>query len=178
MNESPIVTAPINIITKMPDLAPVALTFRQVGPDDEPLLFALFAAIRSEELQLGAWDPAQRAHMLQMQFEAQRAGYRLQFPGASERLILHDEVPVGWVVVDRDGPDLHGIDIALLPAERSRGIGSQIICNLQQEAAADGRAMVITVQRFNQRALALYARLGFEVINETDLHIVMRWRRE
>jgi ribosomal protein S18 acetylase RimI-like enzyme len=161
----------------MPDTA-AALTFRDVGADDERVLFDLFAAIRSEELQLGAWDPAQRAHMLRMQFDAQRAGYRLQCPGASERLILRNEVAVGWVVVDRDGPDLHGIDIALLPTERSRGLGSQIIHNLQQEAAADGRAMVITVQRFNLRALALYVRLGFAVIKETDLHIVMRWRRE
>jgi ribosomal protein S18 acetylase RimI-like enzyme len=162
---------------QMPNLAPV-LTFRDVNGDDEPMLFELFAVVRADELQLDAWDPAQRAHVLRMQFDAQRSGHRQQYPAAMERLILRDEVPIGWVVVDRAGPDLHGIDIALLPRERSRGVGSQIIRSLQEEAAAEGRAMVITVQRFNVRALALYVRLGFRVVNETDLHIVMEWRRE
>ena len=154
------------------------LTFRDVSDGEDTALFDLFKAVRSEELQLAGWEPAARDHMLRLQFEAQRHGYRAEYPAADERLIVRGGVPIGWVIVDRTGPHLHGIDIALLADQRSSGLGTRIIRALQEEAAASGRPMVITVQRFNVRALALYERLGFRVVRETDVHIVMEWRRE
>jgi ribosomal protein S18 acetylase RimI-like enzyme len=144
---------------------------------DEATLFQLYTAVRAEELGMQAWDPELRALILRFQFEAQRRGYREQFPAADERLILRDGEPVGWIVVDRSGPGLHGIDMALLPAERSRGIGTGVIQALQAEAASENRPMVLTVQRGNVRARALYVRLGFRVVTEADVHTVMEWRR-
>jgi ribosomal protein S18 acetylase RimI-like enzyme len=144
---------------------------------DEATLFQLYTAVRAEELGMQAWDPELRAQILRFQFEAQRRGYREQFPAADERLILRDGEPVGWIVVDRSGPGLHGIDMALLPAERSRGIGTGVIQALQAEAASENRPMVLTVQRGNVRARALYVRLGFRVVTEADVHTVMEWRR-
>jgi len=153
------------------------ITFQDVGPGDEAGLFQLFSAVRGEELGMQDWDPAVRRQMLQLQFEAQRRSYREQFPAADERLILRDGSRIGWVIVDRSGADLHGIDIALLSSERSKGVGTRIIRALQEEAAALSRPMVITVQRMNVQALALYRRLDFRVIEETDLHTVLEWRR-
>jgi ribosomal protein S18 acetylase RimI-like enzyme len=48
---------------------------------------------------------------------------------------------------------------------------------LQDEAAAAGRPMVISVQRFNTRALALYNRLGFRQTAKTAVHVMMTWDR-
>jgi ribosomal protein S18 acetylase RimI-like enzyme len=149
-----------------------------VRAEDEAVLFALYRAVRAQELQLEHLAPALLAQLLRSQFEAQRRSYREQYPAADERLIVRDGAPIGWVIVDRSGADLHGIDIALISGQRSNGLGTQVIRALQEEAAADGRAMVITVQRFNVRAAALYARLGFRVATQTDLHIVMDWREE
>ena len=127
---------------------------------------------------MDAWDPAQRDRVLRVQFAAQRRSYRQEFPKADERVILRDGSPIGWVVVDRSGAELHGIDIALVADQRSRGIGTMVIRALQDEAAADGRPMVITVLRSNVRALALYERLGFRPIRHTEVHTLMEWRRE
>jgi GNAT superfamily N-acetyltransferase len=151
------------------------LTFQDIRPEDEAVFFDLFSLVRGAELQLDGWDPLLRDKMLRSQFEAQRYGYREQYPAADTRLILRDGAPIGWVIVDRSGRDLHGIDIALRPDEQSRGVGTQIIRQLQDEAAAGQRAMMITVQRFNPRAMALYARLGFRAIRESDLHVIMEW---
>ena len=160
-----------------PDPTTGTLAFKTIGPDDEVVFFEIYSVVRAAELHLAAWDAASRAAVLRAQFEAQRRGYRDQYPDADERLILRDGAPVGWVIVDRSGTDLHGIDMALRPDEQGRGAGTAIIRSLQEEAASSGRSMTITVQRFNVRALALYLRLGFRATRETDLHIVMEWNR-
>ena len=144
---------------------------------DETALFQLYTAMRADELAMQGWDPEMRNLILRFQFEAQLRGYREQFPAADERLILRDGSPVGWLIVDRSGTELHGIDMALLPEERSKGAGTRVIRALQEEAAAESRPMVLSVQTRNVRALELYVRLGFRVIRETDTHTVLEWRR-
>jgi len=144
---------------------------------DEAILFKLFTAVRAEELGMQGWDPELRDQMLEVQFEAQRRGYREQFPAADRHLILREGSPVGWLIVDRSGTALLGIDMALLPDERNKGIGTRVIRALQEEAAAGGRPMVLTVLTINARAVGLYVRLGFRVTGGTDTHTVMEWRR-
>lgn len=152
------------------------ISFREIAGDDDRVLFELFAAVRAEELGMSEWAPDARDQILRLQLDAQRRGYRDQFPGADERLILRDGDPIGWVIVNRSARELHGIDIALLAKDRRQGLGSAVIRALQREAAAEQKPMVITVQRRNVRAAALYERLGFQVIRETDLHTIMEWR--
>jgi ribosomal protein S18 acetylase RimI-like enzyme len=146
---------------------------KDVGQDGEAALFQLFAAVRCEELMMEQWEPALRNQMLRLQFEAQRRGCREQFPGADARLILRDGSPVGWVIVDRSGPMLHCVDIAILSEARNTGLGTRVLRALQEEAAAAGRPVALTVLRSNVRARGLYLRLGFRVIRETDLHTLM-----
>ena len=154
------------------------LTFKDVGPEDEAALLRLYTAVRSEELAVGRWEPELRDRMLRIQFDAQRLSYREEFPHADERLILRDGSPIGWVIVDRSRPELHGVDIALVAGERQQGVGTRVIQALQEEAAAEDRPMGITVQRQNVRALAFYRRLGFRAVRDTGAHIVMQWRRD
>jgi ribosomal protein S18 acetylase RimI-like enzyme len=153
-----------------------SLELRDLGPADEATFFELFAAVRTEELHLQHLPAAARDPLLRVQFDAQRRSYRDEFPSASERLIVRGDEALGWVIVDRSGAAVHGIDIGLVAADRGRGVGTAIIGALQAEAAASGRAFIISVQRLNVRARALYERLGFAPIQETDLHVVMEWR--
>jgi ribosomal protein S18 acetylase RimI-like enzyme len=156
--------------------AEIAIELVLVDAGREPVLAALYAAIRSDELGMEAWDPVVRQEVLRIQHEAQWRGYREQFPHAQTQLILRDGSAVGWVTIDRSGDALHGVDIALLPAQRDRGIGTQLLRALQAEAASGGRPMRFSVNRFNHRALDLYRRVGFSVIRETDAHIFMEWK--
>lgn len=155
-----------------------AVTLTEVGADDEAVRFRLYAEVRAEELGMQGWNPDERTQMLRLQFEAQRRGYRDQFPAAAVRLILCDGSPVGWVIVDRSGPDLRCVDIAIVSGDRSKGIGTRVLRALQEEAAAGDRPLALTVLRTNVRALAFYARLGFRAIRQTDTHALMEWRRD
>jgi len=155
------------------------ITLRDLGPGDEPLLFALYVAVRSEELGMQAWPKEMRDGILRTQFDAQRRGYRDQHPGLDEQLIVYDGSPIGWVIVDRsDSRELLGIDIALLADARQHGVGTRVMRRLQAEAADGNRPMVIVVERRNTRALAFHQRLGFRAVSDTDVHRVMEWRHD
>ena len=152
------------------------ITLRDLRADDQAVLFELYTAVRSEELGMLSWPPDQRELMLRIQFDAQRRGYREQFPHLSERLILRGASPIGWVIVDgSDSRELHGIDIALLAEARRQGVGTRVMRSLQEEAAAGNRSFVIVVERRNVRALAFHRRLGFRAIRDTDVHTTMEW---
>ena len=151
-----------------------SITCKTVSTNDETL-FALYSAVRSDELGMQSWDPAMRDQILGTQYEGRWRGYREQYPRAEWRLILRNGSPVGWVIVDHSGRALHGIDIALIASERSHGLGSQVIKNLQSQAATGKRPFAITVLQTNDRAIALYVRLGFRVTGQSESHTFMEW---
>ena len=62
----------------MPD-AP-SITLRPVRPDDEMLLYTLYASTREEELALVDWDAPAKEAFLRMQFTAQQNHYQGFFP--------------------------------------------------------------------------------------------------
>ena len=155
------------------------VALQDLRPGDEPLLFELYVAVRSEELGMQDWPDEMRDRVLRTQFDAQRRGYRDQYPGLDEQLIMRGGSPVGWVIVDRsDSHELHGLDIALLTEARQQGVGTRVMRLLQEEAAAGNRPMVIVVERRNARALAFHSRLGFTAVGDTDVHCVMEWRQD
>lgn len=153
-------------------------TYKTIDASDEALMFSLYSAVRAEELGMQEWDPAMRDPILRIQYEAQRRAYREQHPSADRRLIFRDGTAIGWVVVERTGTSLHGVDIALLAGQRSNGVGTAIIRSLQKEAAAAGGPMTIAVLRTNVRAIALYRRLGFRAVEDNETHTWMEWRNE
>lgn len=152
------------------------LTCKPVDGSNDEVLFRVYSDVRSEELGMQTWDAGMRDQILRLQYDAQRRGYLEQHPSADWRLILRNGTAIGWVVVERDATALHGIDIALVAGERSRGAGTVIIRALQDEAAAAHQPMVIAVLKSNLRAIALYRRLGFRPANENETHLWMEWR--
>jgi ribosomal protein S18 acetylase RimI-like enzyme len=153
------------------------ITLTPVGNDDEAVLFALFSEVRAEELAMAGWDAALRDLVLRQQFAAQRRGHRAQYPAASELLILLDGRPAGWTVLDRSGPMWHCVDIAIGREFRRRKIATHVIRAWQDEAAAAGCGIVLSVLRTNHAARALYDGLGFRPAGQTETHWEMEWRR-
>jgi ribosomal protein S18 acetylase RimI-like enzyme len=66
------------------------------------------------------------------------------------------------------------VDIALLPAHRGSGLGTALLTDLLDEAAAVGKAVSIHVEKFNP-AMSLYRRLGFVAAGEEGAYDLMRW---
>ncbi|HEX6390541.1 MAG TPA: GNAT family N-acetyltransferase, partial [Solirubrobacteraceae bacterium] len=80
----------------------------------------------------------------------------------------------GQLRVARDADAIHLVDIALLPAARGRGIGTQLISALMDEARA--AALPLTLAVFpDSRARSLYERLGFTETAAEGAQITMCW---
>lgn len=153
-----------------------AFTTASIGADEEQIFFALYSAVRSEELGMQAWDALRRDQILRLQFVAQRSGYRQQYPALVEQFILRDGRAIGWVMVSHDAM-VRCVDLAILSEERRRGAATWALRELQAQAARMAVPLVLSVLRTNAPAVALYDRLGFQPVRENDTHVFLEWRQ-
>jgi GNAT superfamily N-acetyltransferase len=151
------------------------LTLRAEQPDDESLLFEIYAATRRAELDLTDWDAATRLAFLQMQFRTMRQGYAGMFPDADFFIILLDARPVGRIVVHRTAEAIRVVDMALLPSEQGRGIGTQLMRHLLSEATKTRKSVRLQVLK-NNRAKRFYERMGFHRVSDSGSYEQMEWK--
>lgn len=149
------------------------LELRPITDEDLPLLRAIYAGTREDELRQTGWPPAQCEAFLRGQFDAQHGWYRKHYREADFDLLIEHGQPVGRLYVHRTARDLNVIDIALLPAHRGRGLGTFLMRRLIAEAAGAGQSVSLHVEFFN-RARALYDRLGFRQVGGDGVYLEMR----
>jgi ribosomal protein S18 acetylase RimI-like enzyme len=139
-------------------------TTRPATPADKELLRQIHHAAYRDvvERQFGSWDPAD-----------QDARFDQAFTTAGVRIIEVDSEPVGSIHVVVEDRHLFLANIDLLPAYQSRGIGSELIAAEIARARALGKPVRLQVLRANQRARALYERIGFRVIGEDEIRFFM-----
>jgi ribosomal protein S18 acetylase RimI-like enzyme len=150
------------------------LSLRPITPEDDSFLAGLFASTRAEELAMTGWSDEVKAVFCRRQFDAQSAHYRKHYTDASFDIIERDGAAAGRLLVWRSGEEILIVDIALLPEHRGAGIGTKLLRDLQDEARSAGKSLTIHVERFN-RALQLYQRLGFKIVEEGEVYLLMRW---
>jgi ribosomal protein S18 acetylase RimI-like enzyme len=151
------------------------ISFRAEEPGDEAFLYRLYASTRAGEMALTGWNESQQDAFLRMQFQFQTTHYRKHYAEASFQIVLRDNVPIGRVYLFRGVSEIRLMDIALLPEFRGSGIGRSILEELLQEAGRLGKSVTLHVERFN-RALHLYERLGFRVVEDQGVNFFMEWR--
>ncbi len=103
----------------------------------------------------------------------QRERFASSFAPERFQVIVVDGLDVGLLQVTRDAERIRLAEIELLPEHQSRGIGSEVIRDLIEEARAAALPLELQVLKVNP-ARALYERLGFAVYDETDTHHLMR----
>lgn len=118
------------------------------------------------------WAEEQKLAFLTQQFEAQDKDYRENYGDGDFLVIEVDGRDAGRLYVQRSMDELLIIDIALLPTERGKGIGTRILGDLLREADEARRKVSIHVEHFNP-ALRLYERLGFRMVEEVGIHFRM-----
>jgi GNAT superfamily N-acetyltransferase len=150
------------------------LTFRPIADADLPFLARLYASTRMEELAVTGWSDAQKIAFLQSQFDAQHRHYQTHYTGSDFFVIEQAGQAIGRLYLARWTSEHRIVDIALLPEHRGRGLGSGLLADLLDEAAAAGKAVTIHVEKFNP-AMSLYRRLGFVAAGEEGAYDLMRW---
>ena len=111
-----------------------------------------------------------------MQFTMQQRAYKMQYPNAEHSIILNVEFPAGRMIVDRAAAQISLTDIAILPGFRKNGIATRLIKQLQDEAAASGKPLALSVDKNNSPALRLYKSLGFLMTGESEFIHEMEWK--
>ena len=152
-----------------------AISLRPVQDNDDAFLLQVFASTREPEKQSVQWEPAEWEGFIQLQYVAQKTHYTTHFPTAAHDIILCDAEPVGRLWVHKAEDEIRLLDIAILPAQRSRGIGTHLIRGLQEDAKTACVPLRHSVETENPRARQLYERLGFVAMCTRGLHNLMEW---
>jgi ribosomal protein S18 acetylase RimI-like enzyme len=152
-----------------------AISLRLVQDNDDAFLLQVFASTREAERQSMQWELGEWETFIQLQYRAQKIHYTTHFPAAAQDIILCDAKPVGCMWVNEAEDEIRLLDIAILPVQRSRGIGTHLIRRLQHKAARADVPLRHSVELTNPRAQQLYVRLGFEAIETRGLHTLMEW---
>jgi GNAT superfamily N-acetyltransferase len=157
---------------------PSSIRVRIADDKDEPFLETVFRSTREEELRAMPWPPLQKDAFILMQFIAQQAQYKKDFPGVVFHIIEYRKKAAGRLYIAETLTDIRIMDISLLPGFRGMGIGGQIIRDLQKKARSSYKTISLNVKQDN-RALGLYVRLGFAIKARIDRgYLFMEWTPE
>ncbi|MFQ6171955.1 GNAT family N-acetyltransferase [Oryzobacter sp. R7] len=150
----------------------MTLTSRPTVDGDLPFLLDLYAANRSDEFSLLGWTPEALRSFLEQQYRARQVAWGLTAPAADDRVLVRDGCPVGRLVLDRRAEGVRVVDIAVVPEEQGRGIGTTVLRRVLDEAE-DARLPVTLHVVAASRARRLYERLGFRTLREDGVHVLM-----
>jgi ribosomal protein S18 acetylase RimI-like enzyme len=161
--------------TPKPEAPAPQVSLRPEQAADEAFLFEVYASTRSEELAPTGWDEKTRQLFLDQQFKAMRAGYRSMYPAGEFLIVERDQQRIGRLVVARGEDELRVVDLALLPAQRNRGIGTLLLQRVCAEATRAEKPVRLCVLK-NNPAWRWYERLGFTRITEIGFYDELEWR--
>ncbi len=146
------------------------LSLREATPEDEPFLLEVYASTRWDELEGMGLNDDQKNAFIRMQFVARERCY----PRVDNRIILFAGRPVGRLQVDRGDDAILLRDIEILTEFRNMRLGTRLIQDLMQEAAAAGKPIGLHVLA-SSPAVRLYERLGFRQTGGDAAYLEMKW---
>ncbi|MEW9805359.1 N-acetyltransferase family protein [Mesorhizobium sp. ZMM04-5] len=96
--------------------------------------------------------------------EERRAALRRSFRAADTSVIILDGRDIGWIQVTERDTDYNLAQLQLLDDYCGLGIGTRLIGALLDKASREEKTVSLSVVR-NNRAIALYERLGFRIVD-------------
>lgn len=139
------------------------IKLRQTEQQDANFLWELHVlALKPHVSAVYGWDEAfQRRYYLENYSTLN--SQVIQVAGEDAGVLAIEETPLGYILSS----------IELLPQYQGMGIGSRLISDLLEKAAATGQSVSLRTLK-DTPARQLYERLGFQVIGETEVHYWMR----
>jgi ribosomal protein S18 acetylase RimI-like enzyme len=144
----------------------VRFHLRPASDDDREFLYTLHCRTMRDVIEkTWGWDEAW-----------QRTDFDCRFRECLASIIECDGRPAGGLLVEWKPDSLYIHEIQLLPEYQSQGVGTEVIENVIEQAAARRLPVTLSVVAANPRAQRLYERLGFEVTDVEPPFIRMRYR--
>ncbi len=157
----------------MPGIVRV-VSLRPEEPQDWEFVVGLYSAVRAEEVAPVPWPEEAKLAFLRSQCELQRDHYRRHYPGAHFLIIGCADRPIGRMYVHETPAEVRLMDIALVDAERGKGIGTSLIQELLDSAAASQLPVTLHVEPINP-ALRIYERMGFRLLEDRGVYHFLGW---
>ena len=140
----------------------MTLLFRPALPSDAPLLYRLLReALGPYVSMLWGWDEA-----------FQQARWARVFDPARWQVISNGGVEVGGLELEHRPHELYVANLLIFPEHQGCGIGTAVMQRLMAATHAEGKPVRLQALKVNP-ARALYARLGFMELADTETHHVM-----
>lgn len=143
-------------VMDMPGPTTAPLAYRPAADDDRAFCWQLHLALRPYVEATWGWD-----------MDDQRRRFDAWFDAAALQIVESNGRAIGMLRVDRSAMPVRLLSIAIAPAEQRRGFGTAVIADVVREAAP--HAVWLQVLKANP-ARALYERVGFVVIGESETH--------
>ncbi len=145
------------------------IALRQATPADSEFCYQLHkAAMGGYVTAIWGWDE-----------QAQRDFHARAFSPHRWQIITVGGADIGMIDVEYRPGEIYLARIEVCPGHQGHGIGTRIISALIDEAAQKGQDLVLDVLTVNQRAQALYQRLGMKEVarhGDGNIKITMRSR--
>ena len=112
---------------------------RPANEEDVEFLRDLYFESRLHETMAWGWGEKERLAFLNMQFMIQMKAYPLSVEGLQHDVILVDNERIGRLVTLQEVQCIRLADILIAGRYRGKGVGTQIIQRVQDEARAKGK---------------------------------------
>jgi ribosomal protein S18 acetylase RimI-like enzyme len=146
------------------------IALRPATADDSEFCFQLHKAAMGEYVTaIWGWDE-----------QRQRDHHARGFAPGHWQIITADGADAGILIVDYRPAEIYLARIEIHPDYQGHGIGTRLISALIDEAAQRGQDLVLDVLTVNNRAQALYQRLGLNEVarhGDGNIRITMRSTR-
>ena len=139
-------------------------SFRRITPQD----FAFCWPIYSDAMQ------PLTAELMQWNEANQRRGIEEALADEGASILVSDGADAGWLHVIETRRDIHLGHLYLAPQARNRGLGTKFLHWMGERAKRKDKNFTLEVLK-NNRARALYERLGFRVIETSPLKFTMQF---
>jgi ribosomal protein S18 acetylase RimI-like enzyme len=144
----------------------VRFKLRPASEDDREFLYTLHCRTMRDVIEkTWGWDEAW-----------QRRDFARRFREYLTSIIECDGRTAGGLLLEWKPDSLYIHEIQLLPEYQSKGIGTEVIGKVIEQAAARRLPVTLSVVPANPRAQLLYERLGFEVTATEPPFIRMQYR--
>ena len=144
-----------------------AIALRPATPADSEFCYQLHkAAMGGYVTAIWGWDE-----------QVQRDFHTRAFNPGRWQIIAADGADIGMLDVEYRPGEIYLARIEVCPGHQGHGIGTRLISALIDEAGQKGQDLILDVLTVNQRAMALYQRLGMtEVARHGDGNIKITMR--